>query len=114
MDIKDIKKLVDLMVENDLSRVELREGETHILLRRGQPMVAVPAPSEVPVAMAAPPAPVAAPVVPTPPPPMRFRALQGATRMTVVPVWVRHPLGPGFVGTRPRFSGIRRRDVFVR
>ncbi len=41
MDLELIKKLIDLMVDNDLSRMELREGETHILLRRGQPIAAV-------------------------------------------------------------------------
>jgi acetyl-CoA carboxylase biotin carboxyl carrier protein len=55
MDIEHIKNLVELMVENDLSRLELREGETHILLRRGQPAVvstaaAVPAVPVGPVA----------------------------------------------------------------
>ena len=35
MDLKQLKSLVQLMVENDLSRIELREGDTHILLRRG-------------------------------------------------------------------------------
>ncbi len=41
MDLELIKKLIDLMVENDLSRMELREGETQILLRRGQPVAAM-------------------------------------------------------------------------
>ena len=41
MDLELIKKLIDLMVDNDLSRMELREGETHILLRRGHPIAAV-------------------------------------------------------------------------
>lgn len=40
MDLKHIKSLIDLMVDNDLSRIELREGDTHILLRRGHPVVA--------------------------------------------------------------------------
>ena len=40
MDIKHLKNLVELMVVNDLSRLELREGESHILLRRGQIVVA--------------------------------------------------------------------------
>ncbi len=35
MDIEHIKSLVELMVAHDLSRIELREGDTHILLRRG-------------------------------------------------------------------------------
>jgi acetyl-CoA carboxylase biotin carboxyl carrier protein len=37
MDIKHLKNLVALMVENDLAEIELNEGETHILLRRGHP-----------------------------------------------------------------------------
>ncbi len=41
MDLQLIKSLIELMVDNDLSRMELREGETHILLRRGQPVTAV-------------------------------------------------------------------------
>ena len=41
MDIKHIKSLVELMVDNDLSRIELREGDVHILLRRGQPYAPV-------------------------------------------------------------------------
>ncbi len=53
MDIKQLKNLVQLMVENDLSRLELREGETHILLRRGQPPVV----TTVPVSPPAPPTP---------------------------------------------------------
>jgi acetyl-CoA carboxylase biotin carboxyl carrier protein len=36
MDIKHIKNLIALMVENDLSQIEIQEGETHILLKRGQ------------------------------------------------------------------------------
>ena len=43
MDIEQIKSLIELMVVNDLSRMELREGDAHILLRRGQPVVAGPA-----------------------------------------------------------------------
>jgi len=40
MDIEHLRSLVELMVVNDLSRIELREGDSHILLRRGQPVVA--------------------------------------------------------------------------
>ena len=39
MELEHIKGLVSLMVDNDLSRIEIREGDTHILLRRGQPVV---------------------------------------------------------------------------
>ncbi len=52
MDIEHLKNLIDLMVDNDLSRIELREGDSHILLRRGQPVVAtapaVPATGSLP------------------------------------------------------------------
>jgi acetyl-CoA carboxylase biotin carboxyl carrier protein len=55
MDIKQIKNLVSLMVENELSELEISEGETHIVLRRSlasatgnpQPVAAVlPAPAD--------------------------------------------------------------------
>lgn len=61
MDIEHIKTLVEMMVDNDLSRIEITEGETHILLRRGQPVVqsASYAPPPAPAASAAP-APAAA------------------------------------------------------
>jgi acetyl-CoA carboxylase biotin carboxyl carrier protein len=39
---KQLKSLVDLMVENDLCRLELREGDIHIVLRRRHPAAASP------------------------------------------------------------------------
>ena len=62
MDIKQIKNLIQLMVENDLSRIELQEGETHILLKRGQ----APVISSVAVAPSTA-APTAAPALDPPP-----------------------------------------------
>lgn len=66
MDIKHIKNLVALMVENDLSKLELQEGETHILLKRGQPPVVenVPSATAPPPPAAAGNNPVAAPAPP--------------------------------------------------
>lgn len=61
MDIKHIKNLVELMVENDLSRVEIREGETHILLKRGQPVLLSSAAPAIAAAPAPAPQPAAAP-----------------------------------------------------
>ncbi len=52
MDIEHIKSLIQLMIENDLSRMELREGDVHILLRRGQPVVATTIPTATPVVAA--------------------------------------------------------------
>ncbi len=73
MDIEEIKTLTDLMVENNLSEIVIRDGEKRILLRRGakpepaQPsmhMVQAPPPS-APAPQAAPAQPLAAaPVVP--------------------------------------------------
>jgi acetyl-CoA carboxylase biotin carboxyl carrier protein len=69
MDLQHIKKLIDLMVENDLSRMELREGDTHILLRRGHPVMAsMPGHAPAPMLPGVPPAvttPAASPGNPT-------------------------------------------------
>lgn len=59
MDIKHIKNLIQLMVENDMSRIEIQEGETHILLRRGQPTISAP-----PIVHSVAPGPVHAPAAP--------------------------------------------------
>ena len=59
MDIRKIKKLIDLMIESDLQAIEVKEGDQSIALTRRNPMVAG--------AVAAMPAPVAeAPVAKTP------------------------------------------------
>ncbi len=72
MELDHIKGLVSLMVDNDLSRIEIREGDTHILLRRGHaPVVQAMPMAAAPAAMAAPaPAqatPAAAPSAPAAP-----------------------------------------------
>ena len=61
MDIRHIKNLVELMVENDLSQLEIQEGETHILLKRGATPTANTAP---PVTTAVPASAPPAPAVP--------------------------------------------------
>lgn len=66
MDTDKIRELVELMVENDLSRIEIEEGETHILLKRGPSvihtqMTAAPAATPAPMAAPAAVAPTAAP-----------------------------------------------------
>ena len=53
MDIKEIKRLVELMVDADLSELDITEGENTIHLRRGGAvMAAVPAAVAVPMAPA--------------------------------------------------------------
>jgi len=62
MDIEEIKQLIQLMVDNDLSEVDISDGESNISLKRGpgdQPIVtavpAVPAAAPPPAAGEAPP-----------------------------------------------------------
>lgn len=58
MDIRKIKKLIDLMIESDLQAIEVKEGDQSIALTRRNPVVAgvtpVSAPAiEAPVVKAA-------------------------------------------------------------
>ncbi|EOQ64170.1 MULTISPECIES: acetyl-CoA carboxylase biotin carboxyl carrier protein [Acinetobacter] len=59
MDIRKIKKLIDLMIESDLQAIEVKEGDQSIALTRRSPVVAA-------AGVALPAAPVAAPVAKTP------------------------------------------------
>ena len=64
MDIRKIKKLIELLEESDIGEIEIKEGEESVRISRGsatapQPMYA-PAPLAAPAPVAA--APVAAPV----------------------------------------------------
>ncbi|HVP13103.1 MAG TPA: acetyl-CoA carboxylase biotin carboxyl carrier protein [Phycisphaerae bacterium] len=56
MDIEEIKTLTDLMIENDLSEIMIRDGDKRIVLRRGAAggHVRSQAPSVAPVVIAAP------------------------------------------------------------
>ena len=59
MDIRKIKKLIDLMIESDLQAIEVKEGDQSIALTRRNPVVAAGVQS-IPTAVAA------APVAKTP------------------------------------------------
>ena len=67
MDIRKIKKLIDLIQESDVSEIEISEGEESVRISRGHSVVtqtvAAPAPAAAPVQLAAPatPASTAAP-----------------------------------------------------
>ncbi|CAM4328595.1 acetyl-CoA carboxylase biotin carboxyl carrier protein [Acinetobacter pragensis] len=55
MDIRKIKKLIDLMIESDLQAIEVKEGDQSIALTRRSPMVAAAVPAmPAPAASAAP------------------------------------------------------------
>ena len=45
MDIRKIKKLIDLMIESDLQAIEVKEGDQSIALTRRNPMVAAAVPT---------------------------------------------------------------------
>lgn len=60
MDLRKLKKLIDLVEESGISELELTEGEEKVRISRGGAMVAAPAPVQ---AVAA--APAAAPAVAT-------------------------------------------------
>lgn len=49
MDIRKIKKLIDLMIESDLQAIEVKEGDQAISLTRRTPMLASAAPLTAPV-----------------------------------------------------------------
>ncbi len=67
MDIRKIKKLIELLEESSLTEIEIVEGEESVRLSRGGPAVAAPIAYAPPPFAAA--APVAAPeAAPTPPP----------------------------------------------
>lgn len=52
MDIRKIKKLIDLMIESDLQSIEVKEGDQSIALARRNPVVAGTALPAAPVAAA--------------------------------------------------------------
>lgn len=47
MDIRKIKKLIDLMIESDLQAIEVKEGDQAISITRPTPVVAAVAPMSV-------------------------------------------------------------------
>ena len=61
MDIRKIKKLIDLLAESDVSEIEIREGEESVRICRGTAVV-----NYAPLPVAAPVAPGAAQPVPPP------------------------------------------------
>ena len=54
MDIRKIKKLIDLMIESDLQAIEVKEGDQSIALTRRNPEVAAAVPAMPAPAAAAP------------------------------------------------------------
>ncbi len=63
MDIRKVKKLIELLDESGISEIEITEGEESVRITRNPPSVAAPAPAYVTPAYAAP-APEAPPAAP--------------------------------------------------
>ncbi len=63
MDIRKVKKLIELLDESGISEIEITEGEESVRITRNPPSVAAPAPAYVTPSFAAP-APEAAPAAP--------------------------------------------------
>jgi acetyl-CoA carboxylase biotin carboxyl carrier protein len=63
MDIRKVKKLIELLEESNINELEITEGEESVRISRGVPMQAYAAPAPVAQQPAAIAAPAAAPVV---------------------------------------------------
>ncbi|HKJ75658.1 MAG TPA: acetyl-CoA carboxylase biotin carboxyl carrier protein [Gammaproteobacteria bacterium] len=66
MDIRKVKKLIELLEESGIAEIEIHEGEESVRISRESQNVAAPAP--IAAAPAAPPAPAAAPAAEEPAP----------------------------------------------
>lgn len=62
MDIRSIRKLIEIVEQSDIAEIEIKEGEHNIRITRSQEPVYVSAPAPAPVHAAPAAAPVAAPV----------------------------------------------------
>jgi acetyl-CoA carboxylase biotin carboxyl carrier protein len=74
MDIRKIKKLIELLEESGLAEIEITEGEESVRIARatqGAPVVTQSVPVHAPVAAAAAPTPAPAPPAPEPAPAAR-------------------------------------------
>ena len=72
MDIRKVKKLIELLEESGIAEIEIKEGEESVRISR-MPTGAHAYPTQVPMMMA-PPAAIAAPVAPVEAPPAKPRA----------------------------------------
>ncbi len=61
MDIRKVKKLIELLEESNINEIEIKEGEESVRISRGSSVVAAPVAAPVVAPAAAPAAPAAAP-----------------------------------------------------
>lgn len=62
MDIRSIRKLIEMVEQSDIAEIEIKEGEHNVRITKSKEPVMITAPQ----AYAAPPAPAAAPAAPAP------------------------------------------------
>ena len=93
MDIRKVKKLIELLEESGISELEITEGEESVRISRHPSGTAAPMHYAMP-----PPAPVAAPAAASPPPAAETAASDSA------PVETRHVVRAPMVGTFYRSS----------
>ena len=84
MDIRKVKKLIEMLEASHLGEIEIKEGEESIRISRGSSAAAVPA---APVPMSAPPAPAVTPVA------------ASAEPVAAKPMPNGHPVSSPMVGT---------------
>jgi acetyl-CoA carboxylase biotin carboxyl carrier protein len=98
MDIRKVKKLIELLEESNIGEIEIKEGEESVRISRNSSHVAAPISYAAPAAPAAPVA--AAPAAPSAPPPEAAPAVDGnAVLSPMVGTFYRAPSpdAPSFV-----------------
>ncbi|WP_428819301.1 acetyl-CoA carboxylase biotin carboxyl carrier protein [Microbulbifer sp. MCCC 1A16149] len=93
MDIRKIKKLIELLEESDIGELEIKEGEESVRISRGSSGASVQMP-QMAMPMMAPAAPVAAPAAPAAAP-----APAAESQAESVPALTGHPVKSPMVGT---------------
>jgi acetyl-CoA carboxylase biotin carboxyl carrier protein len=64
MDIRKVKKLIELLEQSDVAEIEIHEGEESVRISRYSSMIPAPAAAAAPAAVPAAPAPATAPAEP--------------------------------------------------
>ncbi|QKX17081.1 acetyl-CoA carboxylase biotin carboxyl carrier protein [Microbulbifer sp. YPW1] len=94
MDIRKIKKLIELLEESDIGELEIKEGEESVRISRGTSGASVQMP-QMAMPMMAPAAPAAAPVAPAAAP----APAAAESEAESVPALTGHPVKSPMVGT---------------
>ncbi len=85
MDIRKVKKLIELLEESNLTEIEIVEGEESVRLSRGSPAGAMPVHYAPPPQYAAPPAAASAPAAAAVTPPPQAAAAPAADAADDIP-----------------------------